>query len=229
GVKKFIYASSIAAYGKNIAGKMVDESFPASPTTDYGFSKLSGEKAALEFAGIMKIAILRLGLVYGGGIDFGYYKMLEYIQRGKMKIVGDGENRLPFVHANDVAEAFMLACEKNNYDSGSIFNICGELKTQNECIGIACRELGAPVPSKHVDFGMASALAALNKALACTTGLGNCKKAAESEEFLWVIASDRRIIGRAARDILGFTAKIALADGIAEVARAYLKVTKATK
>ncbi len=229
GVKKFIYASSIAVYGKNIGGQQVDESFPPSSTTDYGMSKLAGEKAALEFAGIMKIAIMRLGLVYGGGIDFGYYKMLDYIQRGKMKIVGSGENHLPFVHIDDAAEAFLLACEKGDYESGSVFNICGELKTQRECLDMASRALGVPAPLEHVDFGTASALAALNKAFACATGLGNCKKAAESEEFLWVIASDRQIIGRAARDVLGFRPKVALSDGIAEVARAYLKDTKATK
>ncbi len=229
GVKKFIYASSIAVYGKSISGREIDEGNPASPTSDYGVSKLVGESEALGFKSKMKIAILRLGLVYGSGIDFGYYKMLHYIQTGKMRIVGSGENRLPFVHMDDVADAFYLAATKDNYGSGSIFNICGELRTQNECLAIASKCLGCPAPMERVDFKLACAIAGIKKALACRLGMADCKKAAEAEEFLHVLGSDRRIIGKQSSEVLGFEPQVPLEGGIAQVAKAYLKDTKGIK
>ncbi|MFA5105773.1 MAG: NAD(P)-dependent oxidoreductase [Candidatus Micrarchaeia archaeon] len=229
GVPKLVLASSIAVYGKDIAGKEIDERFPANPTTDYGKSKLEGENEALKSRGKLKIAILRLGLVYGAGIDFGYYKMLDYITRGKMRIIGSGQNMLPFVHSSDVASAFFLACVHDNYRSGSIFNIVGELKSQLECLGMASQFLGAPEVCARLDYGLASAYAASARILACKAGLGDCKKACESEEFISVMASDRRIVGRKAWEVLGFKARVPLASGIAEVARAYLKDREGTK
>ncbi len=229
GVPKLVFASSIAVYGKGIEGREVDESFPASPTTDYGMSKLAGEREILKHKDKLKIAILRLGLVYGTGIDFGYYKMLGYLRSGKMKLIGDGGNFLPFVHSSDVAEAFYLACSSDRYESGSVFNIVGELKTQKECLGLASKSLGVAAPSQSVNFALASALSGFKKFIACSLGMGDCQKAGESDEFLHVIASDRRIVGRQAHGVLGFDARVGVESGIGEVVKAYLKDSEGTR
>ncbi len=64
-VKRFIYLSSLAAVGPGKNGNPVHEDSPPSPVSDYGRSKLEGEKAVLKYKDIIPITIIRPPAVYG--------------------------------------------------------------------------------------------------------------------------------------------------------------------
>jgi nucleoside-diphosphate-sugar epimerase len=54
------------------------------------------------------------GWVYGNG---GWFKeqLLPSIREGQARIVGPGENFMSFIHAEDLAQAYVLAAEKIGY------------------------------------------------------------------------------------------------------------------
>ena len=114
---KIIHASSISVYGKKVLQKPVVETTPINPDSDYAISKYNAEKI---LAAHPNTVILRIGTVYSPSED--YARVLEQIKKGKMYIIGDGKNIIPFVHIEDVANAFYLALKAR----AGVYNIVGE-------------------------------------------------------------------------------------------------------
>ena len=127
-VKKFIYASSMAAYG-DAKYLPIDEKHLLEPTSPYGVSKLASEKyihCFCQYAGINPV-ILRYFNTYGprqtpspyvGVITIFIKKLLN---GEDLPIFGDGNQVRDFINVDDVAEANLLAMD---YDGPCrIFNI----------------------------------------------------------------------------------------------------------
>jgi UDP-glucose 4-epimerase len=102
----------------------VDESHPTNPLSPYGFSKLAAEKSVLLYGKMygMKNTALRLFNVYGKGqnprspYSGVITKFADAIASGKQPLIyGDGEQTRDFVHAKDVAAAFLLALKSNGH------------------------------------------------------------------------------------------------------------------
>ncbi|MEM4634060.1 MAG: NAD-dependent epimerase/dehydratase family protein [Candidatus Anstonellaceae archaeon] len=119
GVKKVAFASSAAVYGdpKNIPIKETD---PANPLSPYGMSKLSSERYVLLYNKIydMQNTALRLFNVFGRGQSANspysgvITKFADAIRLDRQPIIyGSGRQTRDFVHADDVAEAFLRAIE----------------------------------------------------------------------------------------------------------------------
>jgi len=116
-VRSVAYASSAAVYG-NTEDVPVEESQPAVPLSPYGASKLTGERYVLLYNSIygMQNAALRLFNVYGVGQKGSspysgvITKFASAIRDGRQPTVfGDGRQTRDFVHADDVAGAFLAA------------------------------------------------------------------------------------------------------------------------
>ena len=128
GVKKFIYASSMAAYG-DAKYLPIDEGHPLEPTSPYGVSKLASEKyihCFCQYAGINPV-ILRYFNTYGprqtpspyvGVITIFIQKLLN---EEDLPIFGDGNQVRDFIYVGDIAEVNLLAM---NYSGPrQIFNV----------------------------------------------------------------------------------------------------------
>jgi len=127
GVKKIIFASSMAVYGEpqNIKVKETDTTVPISP---YGLSKLRGEMYCKMFSEKYGIdyAILRYFNTYGTRQTPSPYVgvMTTFINQALEKkpitIFDDGKQTRDFVWVNDVADANMLAAFPKN---SGIYNV----------------------------------------------------------------------------------------------------------
>lgn len=112
-VKKFVYFSSAAVYGKpNYLP--IDENHPTKPLSHYGLSKLTGE----GYCGVFKIphVILRIFNVYGPGQqpENPYSGVIsKFVSKVKKnnppRIFGDGNQYRDFMHVKDVVRAAKLA------------------------------------------------------------------------------------------------------------------------
>lgn len=131
GLGKFIYVSSAAVYG-NPKRVPIDELHPTEPVSNYGASKLSGEKYALAYAlsTPMQVSVVRPFNFYSVRADpKSPYSgvMTKFVARaraGKPPIIeGDGKQTRDFVHARDVVEMIRLMLENEGL-SGQVFN-CG--------------------------------------------------------------------------------------------------------
>ncbi len=80
-LQKFILVSSLAAQGPSLKCKVCKEEVTPHPVSDYGKSKLAGEKEALKFKEKMDIVILRPPAVYGTW-DFDFLEEFKMLKKG---------------------------------------------------------------------------------------------------------------------------------------------------
>lgn len=153
GVSKFIYVSSAAVFG-NPKYIPIDESHPTQPMSNYGASKLAGEKYALAYAMNSKMEVVSVR-------PFNFYSLradpespysgvitrfVARVKAGKPPIIeGDGKQTRDFIHAQDVANMLSLVLRKRGL-KGEVFN-CGSgtstsiLALADLAIGISGRSL----------------------------------------------------------------------------------------
>jgi UDP-glucose 4-epimerase len=116
GVKRLLFASTIAVYGtQRDHGRPYAETDAAVPDDLYGAVKEAAEHAWVALAGGTS---LRIANVYGAGagVDLGLAGAVERFARaaasgGQLSIFGTGAQRIDYVHVDDVAHAFALALD----------------------------------------------------------------------------------------------------------------------
>jgi nucleoside-diphosphate-sugar epimerase len=114
-----VYTSGCWVYGES-GDSILDEEAALKPAKIVGW-RPAHEKLALEASkdGTRAI-VVRPGVVYGGkgGIPGGFFSSAA--QQGAARVVGDGRNRWPMVHVDDLAELYVRLVERA--PAGSIFN-----------------------------------------------------------------------------------------------------------
>lgn len=128
-IKKFIFTSSLYAYGTMHSEGMSEDQL-CKPHTLYGNSKLSGEHILNEFALShgLDYNIARLFFTYGTHqySGTGYKSVIvsnfeKIIQGKRPTIYGSGKQILDYINIKDVVEAlFILSSDKSSRD---VFNI----------------------------------------------------------------------------------------------------------
>jgi nucleoside-diphosphate-sugar epimerase len=124
GAKKVVYTSSSAVFGVP-RGNPVNEDTPPTPGEAYGRAKLEGERLCHEYAARgLDVSIIRPRTILGHG-RLGIFQILfEWIRQGSnVPVLGKGDNIYQFVHADDLAEATILASLR---PGGSTYNIGAE-------------------------------------------------------------------------------------------------------
>jgi UDP-glucose 4-epimerase len=119
GVKRLVYASTVAVYGTfRDNGRPYAESDAPLPDDLYGALKEAAEHAWTSLAGGVS---LRLANVYGAGagVDMGVNGAVERFARaaatgGGIKVFGTGAQRIDYVHVDDVCDAFLAALERDD-------------------------------------------------------------------------------------------------------------------
>ncbi len=208
---KIIFAGSISVYGIKIRNS-ADENTPPNPYTYYGKSKYMAEEIVRSHKNHV---ILRIGTIYGPQFEI-FFHVIRAIENGKMKVIGDGNNRIPFVHVDDVAKVFVNALKKGK----GTYVVAGDPLTQNQIMEIACKELGVKKP-KHIAFGVAMFLAGLGELRYRLTG----KKPAITKQAIAVLGADRCFDCSKAKKELGFSPR-PLDNGIAAMIMEYRKRKK---
>jgi UDP-glucose 4-epimerase len=119
-IKRIVFASSAAVYGK-AAEVPTKESSQTSPSSPYGLQKLTSERYGRLFAGALGLSFvgLRFFNVFGprqspsspySGV---ISKFLTAMQNGlSVNITGDGEQTRDFIYVKDVAAALQSAITK---------------------------------------------------------------------------------------------------------------------
>ncbi len=134
-----VYTSGCWVYGDT--ADVVDESAELNPAKLVGW-RPAHEKLALEAAkdGVRSV-VVRPGIVYGGahgGIPGGFFATAS---KGAAQAIGDGRNRWPMVHIDDLAELYVRLVERA--PAGSIFNAVDPSRaTVKEIASAASRAAG---------------------------------------------------------------------------------------
>lgn len=121
-VRKVICVSSSAVFGVPKTNPVTEDT-PPEPGEAYGRAKLEGEQLCHAYARRgLDVTILRPRTILGHG-RLGIFQILfEWIREGRnVPVLGRGHNVYQFVHADDLAEACILAAAR----PGSTVYHCG--------------------------------------------------------------------------------------------------------
>jgi nucleoside-diphosphate-sugar epimerase len=123
-LQMFIYISSQAASGPGEDERPKDEAAPCRPVSDYGGSKLEGEKIVSEYSSKLPVTIIRPPAVYGPRDTdmLGFFKVVKY---GFRISFGKGESYISLVYVKDLADGIILAVE-NPKAIGQIYFIADD-------------------------------------------------------------------------------------------------------
>ncbi len=163
-IRKVIYVSSSAVFGAPKTNPVTEETPPA-PGEAYGRAKLEGERLCREQAARgLDVTIIRPRTIMGHG-RLGIFQILfEWIREGyNVPVFGRGANVYQFVHADDLADACLLAAAR----PGATTYNCGaaEYGTMRAALEKLCAHAGTGSRVRGVPMAPAVALMNLTSAL----------------------------------------------------------------
>lgn len=127
-ISKVIIISSNSPCGCNPDNvHLFDEASPYNPYMNYGKSKMEMELMANSFYndGLVDLTIIRAPWFYGPFQPDRQKEFFEMIRKGKVPIVGDGENRRSMAYTENLVQGMVLAATKE-ISSGKTYWIADE-------------------------------------------------------------------------------------------------------
>jgi nucleoside-diphosphate-sugar epimerase len=150
-LKRWIQISSLGVYpARHHHG--TDETTPPDVQGLDGYTRTKAEAEILlkDFAqrNDLPFVILRPGFMYGPGDRHILPRLIEKIEAGKMKLIGDGQKLMNNTYVGNLIDAVLLSLEKDAA-LGETFNIRdGRLVTREEFVGTIADYLGKPRPGR---------------------------------------------------------------------------------
>jgi nucleoside-diphosphate-sugar epimerase len=142
--ERFVLVSSLAACGPAPGEGRVDERQAPAPISDYGRSKLEGERIALAHRDRLSVCVLRPTVVYGPR-DRELLPILKLAERGLLTATGGPDQVVNFCHVEDIVQGIRLAGSAP-IASGETFLLGAERETtMAELAGMLARAVGRPV------------------------------------------------------------------------------------
>jgi UDP-glucose 4-epimerase len=159
GVKRFIFSSSMAAYG-HPQTLCVKETDACHPLSLYGISKLAGENYVNHFGreGI-NTTIFRLFSIYGPGQDLNNMKQgmvsiyLSYLLKNQaLHVKGSGDRFRDFTYIDDVTDVIARSID-SSVTFGNIYNLATGIKTLvKDLVRVELAALGKNIQSYPVKY-----------------------------------------------------------------------------
>lgn len=161
-VPRLVHVSSISVFGHPAGdGRVIDETAPIGVNvfkwSYYTRAKIEAEKLVMDYYrryGI-QVTIVRPSWMYGPRDRASLPRMANLIRKGKIKLVGPGDNKLNVTYAGNVAECCILAADAP-HSIGQIYNACsdGDI-TQKQFVDLLAKELGCAPVTKSVPYKLA--------------------------------------------------------------------------
>ncbi len=101
-VKRFIFISSLAAFGPSADAPRNEEDTPQ-PVTAYGRSKLEAERLLLAYADKINLQFARPVGVYGPG-DKEVFTFFQSVARGIKPAIGNTDRKIQMIYVDDLVE-----------------------------------------------------------------------------------------------------------------------------
>ena len=219
GVERFLLCSSQAASGPSTVLRRRQADDPPAPVTEYGKSKLAGERTLQDDGGDMWYAIIRPPAVYGP-YDVAFLSFVRWVKYGVKIRLGSGEMPFALIHVEDLARALTLAISAD-HPSGAIWYATDGIDHSLNSLGIAVeaavgkKAIWITIPSMIAPM-IASAIEKISK-LRGETALLSRQKLLELTQPAWT-CDDTPL-----RKAVGYKERFDLSNGIAQTVEWYRK------
>jgi 2-alkyl-3-oxoalkanoate reductase len=160
-LKRFVLVSSLSVSGPSPDGKPVAAEGRPNPVTNYGRSKLAGERAALAAKDDFPLTIIRPPLIYGPR-DREVLAFFQAVRWHLLPYMGSMASGISVIYAADAASACVDALDADVTSGRSFFVEDGETRTLSELIGHIEAAMGQrawfrfPVPRKVLELAALS-------------------------------------------------------------------------
>ena len=210
--RRLVLVSSIAAGGPSPEDRPRHEDDVPNPVSQYGHSKLGGERALDALDPSVEWVVVRPPVVYGSG-DTATMDLYQGVRRGVIWRLSGGPHRLSFVHVHDLVEGMRLAATVEGV-SGERYYLCGPVDgTMVDLQDAIARAMDKRPMRVVLPTALAWAAGWIADAVQRMRGRANpfgLDKVVEGTQKSWVVNHDK------ARDELGFEGRIGLDDGVRE-------------
>jgi len=225
GVARLVYTStpSVVYNGCAIAGG--DESLPLTVRcpSPYPLTKALAERAVLAaHSAALRTVALRPHLIWGVGDPHLVPRLLAAARRGRLRVVGDGKNRVDMVHVENAVDAHLLAevaLQRAGIGGRAYFITNGEPVVLWAWINALLVALGERPVTRQLSLRRATLLGGLCEGL--WRGLPFLRGEPPMTRFVAAeLAKDHWFdIGAARRD-LGYVPRVSMEQGTAELINA---------
>ncbi len=211
-LKKFVYMSSLAAYGPadNVPDEIIREQSPPKPVTRYGVSKLAAEQYLISQNNLPYV-IIRPTAVYGPK-DKDFLSVFQMIKYGFNLQPGIGSQRLTFIYVKDLA-SLILNATLSHHVKKTFFAADGKVYTADVFTKLIEKNLNKKTIKIKVPISIVRTLAFFTENTGKIWGkyaILNSDKVNELEARVWNCDVSNL------NHELGFTAKYDLQAGIDE-------------
>jgi 2-alkyl-3-oxoalkanoate reductase len=163
-VERFVHISSTSAYGHPPDQKTPIEEAAALGQNVWALDYYTRSKVECERwlwsmsdAGNLALTVIRPSWLFGERDRTTAPRLIGEFRRGRMMLLGSGDNPLSAVYAGVVADAAILAAHEPSA-VGEAFNITShERITQREFLNLFADALGLPPVTRHVPYHLAFA------------------------------------------------------------------------
>jgi len=218
---KIVHISSLAAMGPSLHGQPVIEENVPHPISDYGRSKLAGQRMAESFMRDLPISILIPPAVYGPrDADFRIYFRLA--ARGIVPLPGRTPRYLSLIYVKDLAEAVVLALTLDKSAGKTYLVEDGCVQTWSSVADAIDHALGRTSRRIHLPLLAARSAGVLGDLFSRVSGkavLLSSQKVGEFLQAAWICSAQR------IRDELGFRPSYSLDRGFSETLAWYKQQT----
>jgi nucleoside-diphosphate-sugar epimerase len=216
-LQRFLYVSSQAAVGPGDNERPLDETAPCRPITDYGESKLAGEKIVLQHSSQLPVTIIRPPAVYGPRDTdvLGFFKVAS---KGFRVSFGRGESFLSLVYVKNLVDGIIRAVE-NPGSVGQVYFIADDkVYSWKDAFSIIAKVLNKRTIPLKIPRSLVLFLAFIaqnSSRLFGRSAVFNTQKAREITQRYWGLDVSK------ARAELGFFPEYGFERGAAETVRWY--------
>ncbi len=227
-----VLVSSLAASGPAPDDCPRTEADPPCPVSNYGRSKRAGELAAERWADRVPITIVRPPIVFGEGDPKTCQIFRPIAHHGLHAVPGFGARRFSVIHADDLAEALILAAERGTRLRGpnagdpakaqGYYFVADDARPSYDELG---RLIGHAVGREHIRVihtpdwlsRGAGAISDLWAHIRHQPGIFNLDKAREATAGSWLCSAERM------HNEFGFHVAASLAERLKQTADWYFK------
>jgi nucleoside-diphosphate-sugar epimerase len=216
-VKRFIFVSSLAAYGPVVTGLRREEDNPK-PITAYGRSKLEAEKLLLKHVERINLQFARPVGVYGPG-DKEIFTFFQSVARGIRPAIGDTSRKIQLIYVEDLVEG-VTKMLKHELPSGEGYFLAEQNASTfaelMEQMALACEKRAITLPIPGWFFRILGSLSEIACAVTPFTPILTSEKAREILSP-WEISIER------ARKHFDFSPQTNFAEGAKKTVQWYRK------
>ncbi len=214
-VGRLVYVSTPSIYFNYRARLNVreDADLPRQPVNEYARTKLIAETRVDEaFRRGLPVISIRPRAIFGPRDTTILPRLIDRLQKGGLRIIGDGKNVADISYVGNVVDALLLCAESPASTLGKKYNITnGEQVELWGLVRKTAAALGVPFPKKHVPYRVADSLARIFEIVYGL--LPNQPEPPVTRYSVGILALSFTLDISAARQDLGYRPRISIEEG----------------